>query len=124
MSTNPEGDDAEREAILAELTAVKPGVQIEPEPDCAPPGENEYDPEDLDDLQLALVLLTGFFDRSGPGGLPQKKYLEPSEELVGRKALARLLRSEKPVDQTILLRLAAPKRRRFPPLTAGRSKGD
>jgi hypothetical protein len=123
-----EGDHAEREAILAELTAVDPDFQgdLEPEPDCGPPDETEYDAEERDDLQLAQILLTGFHDRTEPESkpkkaaarndeaedepevpLPQKKYLKPSEEFVGRKAIARLLRSGKPVDRTILLRLAA-----------------
>jgi hypothetical protein len=94
-----EGDEAERAAILAELWP-----EIDVEPDCAP-SENEYDAGELDDLRHALILLSGYHDRTRRR--PEKKYLEPGEEFIGRKALARLLRSHKPLDQTILLRLAA-----------------
>jgi hypothetical protein len=93
------GDDAECAAILAELWP-----ETDPEPDCAP-GENEYDAKELDDLAQALILLSGYHDRSRLR--PEKKYLKAGEEFIGRKAIARLLRSDKPVDQTILLRLAA-----------------
>jgi hypothetical protein len=98
MSAN-QGDDAERAAILAELWP-----ETDPEPDCLP-GENEYDAKELADLVQALILLGGYQDRSRRR--PEKKYLELGEEYIGRKAIARLLRSNKPVDQTILLRLAA-----------------
>jgi hypothetical protein len=98
------GDDAERGAILAELTAVEPGYQIEPEPDCAPIGENEYDEQDLRDLRLSIVLLAGAWDDRGK---PERRYFDETGERAARKAISRLLRNEKPLDSAIRQQLAA-----------------
>jgi hypothetical protein len=79
-------------------------------PEDPPPPDGEYSPEELEDLRQALILLSGYQDRGDqdhPRLLPAKKYIKPSEEFAGRKAIARLLRSDKPVDRTILVRLAA-----------------
>jgi hypothetical protein len=67
--------------------------------------DDEYDSEELDDLALAICLLTGRHDWKD--GLPQKRYLNPDEEFVARKALARLLRNLKPLDSAVRRQLAA-----------------
>jgi hypothetical protein len=67
---------------------------------------NVGDLEEVDDLRITLALLTGFNVHSSKG-LPKKQYLKANEELVARKALARLLRNQKPLDQAIRSRLAA-----------------
>jgi hypothetical protein len=66
---------------------------------------DEYDREELDDLRLAIALLTGVHDWSD--GLPTNRYLNPNEEFVARKALVRLLRNFKPFDSALRRQLAA-----------------
>jgi hypothetical protein len=100
MSANPKGDDAERAAILAELSAAEPGYQIEPEPIS----ENEYDAEDLRDLRLSMGFLTGAWDEIGK---PEKWYFDETEDREARKAISRHLRSEKPLDSAVRQQLAA-----------------
>ncbi len=70
-----------------------------------PDGASESQLEELDDLRLATGLLIGYHDWSGK--LPEKKYLKQNDEFVARKGLVRLLRNQKPLDQTLRRQLAA-----------------
>jgi hypothetical protein len=99
-----EGDEAERAIILAELTAVDPDFvgDLEPEPDCGPPDESEYDEQDLSDLTRAIGLLTGAWDNAKAA----KRYLKGHEERKAREAIGRLLRSSKPLDSALRYQLA------------------
>jgi hypothetical protein len=72
---------------------------LEPEPD-------EYSYEELDDLRLAVSLLTGEHGLD-ENDRPTKRYLTPDKEFVARKALVRLLRSPKPLDSALRRQLAA-----------------
>jgi hypothetical protein len=64
---------------------------------------DEYDDEELKDLSLAIGLLTGTWDDEKTA----KRYYSPSEEKLGRKAIANLLRSQKPFDSALRRQLAA-----------------
>jgi hypothetical protein len=65
----------------------------------------------LDDLKLAIGLLTGYQDWTD--GLPKKQYLKKEQEFVARKAIGRLLRARapngklKPFDTALRYQLAA-----------------
>jgi hypothetical protein len=64
------------------------------------PGD-EYDEFDRDDLELATNLLAGFTVRNKQG-LPMKAYYKGRrEEKEPRRALARLLRSRKPLSSSL-----------------------
>ena len=62
--------------------------------------------DELDDFKWTLMLLDGTTERNARGQ-PQKRYLNKDEELVARKAIARLLRSPEPLDSAIRQMLAA-----------------
>jgi hypothetical protein len=64
---------------------------------------DEYDEEELKDLALAIGLLTGTWDAEKAA----KRYYSPGEEKLGRKAIANLLRSQKPFDSALRRQLAA-----------------
>jgi hypothetical protein len=63
------------------------------------------DPEYFRDIKLAGAFLTG--GHSTSGDWPEKAYLKGSEENEARSALIRLLRSGKPLDVSLSLKLAA-----------------
>jgi hypothetical protein len=65
----------------------------------------EYDREERDDLILSIKLLAGRYDWEGD--LPTKRFSNPDEEIVGRKAIVRLLLSPKPFDRYLRRQLAA-----------------
>lgn len=58
------------------------------------------------DSILALTLLDGFI-QNNENGLPEQHYLAETKEDEGRRALARLLRSDAPLDRHIRHTLAA-----------------
>jgi hypothetical protein len=60
-----------------------------------------------DDLQLARLLLNGSVEED-PQGRLRSKYFENGspEELEAKKAIAHLLREQRPVDSELLMRLA------------------
>jgi hypothetical protein len=69
--------------------------------------DDEYDREELDDLGLAIRLLAGVNEVKVEGGLSLKRYLTDDEEFVALKAIARLLRNQKPFDTALRRQLAA-----------------
>lgn len=73
---------------------------------------DEYTSDELDDLVMALRLLNGRHDTTGPAGdldkhLPLKRYLAGAEEFAARKAIGRLLRNQKSFDRSLRSLLAA-----------------
>jgi hypothetical protein len=67
---------------------------------------NEYTRDELEDLKRAYDLLGGYAER-GEDGLPRQQYFAGDDEIVARRALARLLRNQKPLDSLIRRLLAA-----------------
>jgi hypothetical protein len=67
---------------------------------------DEYNRSELQDLQSAYMLLAGDFVRDQKG-LPTRSYLKGNSEIEARRALARLLRSQKPLDSSLRQMLAS-----------------
>jgi hypothetical protein len=67
---------------------------------------DEYDRDELEDLKLAIGLLAGFSKRI-EDGLPTWQYFKGECEIEPRRALARLLRNQKPLDSLVRCLLAA-----------------
>jgi hypothetical protein len=113
------GRKAKKEKTTSERVdwdAVFPSEDLEDQVACGPLGSNDaataqpehderFDPEAIDDLQQAIMLLAGRHKWSK--GLPSKEYLTGNDEFVARKALVRLLRSSDPLDHVIRRQLAA-----------------
>jgi hypothetical protein len=86
--------------------------ETESEPDCAP-GENECDRKELDDLTIAIGLLTGAWTQQGANPeskeadrYPAKRYIDGELEREARHAIGRLLRKMKPLDPALRYQLA------------------
>jgi hypothetical protein len=68
--------------------------------------QEDFSASERADLDAAYLLLAGDTIKNAKG-LLEKSYLAGREELAARQALARLLRSQKPLDSLLRLMLAA-----------------
>jgi hypothetical protein len=73
--------------------------------------DDEYNKAEIEDLKLALALLSGEWTQEGGKSnqkFPDKRYLEDKSprDHAARKAIGRLLRSKKPLDSHIRNQLA------------------
>jgi hypothetical protein len=109
--SSPEGDESDHEVMFGPWL---PPFWPEPvrEPDCTA-GEDEYDRKELDDLTIAIGLLTGAWTQQGatpeskePDRYPAKRYLAGELEGEARHAIGRLLRNRKPLDMALRYQLA------------------
>jgi hypothetical protein len=75
--------------------------------------DDEYNREELEDLKLAIGLLTGVWTQQGTNPAkkeadryPGKRYFKGELEEEARQAIGRLLRSNKPLDSAVRYQLA------------------
>jgi cold shock protein len=75
--------------------------------------DDEYNREELEDLKLAIGLLTGAWTQQGANPAkkkadrhPGKRYFEGELEEKARQAIGRLLRNSKPLDSIVRYQLA------------------
>jgi len=109
--SSPEGDESDHEVMFGPWL---PPFWHEPErePDRKA-GEDEYDRKELNDLTIAIGLLTGAWTQQGANPesketdrYPAKRYFVGELEGEARRAIGRLLRNRKPLDMALRYQLA------------------